>query len=315
MGERLAGVDAARVVFCLAVVVLHSLPGLSEPIDTPWVLVAAAAARAAVPFFFIASGYFLKTSEFSTRLWFRPLRRLLPAYLFWLAAYNFVDLLSGGNVQFGWRDLLTGGRGFHLWYLPALGVALAAVGTLLATVGRAATGLICFGLAMTSLLIGSYATVAGLPEIAGQRMLAAPLFVFIGAALADRQVRVPLRPAALAVLVAWAAVIGEEYLIATLGQTAVVSNAIIVSTYALGTAAFLFALALPAQGEVGRLAVLGPVTLGVYAAHLFFVRIFVRCFGNETPLQVLAAAVPAFAAALLVSMAMARVRLLRPVVA
>src|SRR5579871_5387502 len=95
---RNQGVDAFRYLLAYLVVLLHSLPGNAVTADAVWPFWLSSICRAAVPFFFVASGYFLKPAPGLAAV-LKPLKRLLPVYAFWFAIYAIWDVLQGGLHQ------------------------------------------------------------------------------------------------------------------------------------------------------------------------------------------------------------------------
>lgn len=284
--ERHAGIEAARLVLCLAVVLLHALPDLTRPAA----IAVAAACRMAVPFFFIAAGAFLRVpARWTSQILTRP-ARVLALYGVWFVLYIFFFRVHGP----GWRphptDLLTGGAAFHLWFLPALAVSLMMVASGLALGLPRRTLAAAVLLAAASLAFGSYHQALGLPLLRGTRSLAAPLFVMIGVLLSRRTLRLGLAGALGLLMLAYGLELGEEWLIARLSAAPPTSHDIILSTYLLGIAAFLVARALPPLPAVRWVAKGGRVSLGVYAAHLAILLLLSPRIGGS-------GLVPAFAAA------------------
>ena len=146
---RISSIEAMRTLALLAVVVIHSSP-FANPFDpTIWpephqIYLAALfnqLTRFAVPFFFLTAGFFfepkLKGPNAGTALW-RYCRPLLLLWLVWSLVYMLVPfnppaVLSQGYLatmapQWAWllsdtNNLWVGGM-VHLWYLPALVLAM-----------------------------------------------------------------------------------------------------------------------------------------------------------------------------------------------
>lgn len=138
-----AAVDVAKLVFAVLVIAVHTDPLSSlSPIVNYWLV--SVPARLAVPFFFLAAGYFLaekmhsqKTRRQAWRAALRYLRRLSRLYLVWSlvylphAFYLWVSehhFAGGYWLAYGQR-LLFSGSYYTLWFLPAmlLAVPLAAM--------------------------------------------------------------------------------------------------------------------------------------------------------------------------------------------
>jgi surface polysaccharide O-acyltransferase-like enzyme len=313
MAARHQGVDAMRFALCFAVVLLHAMPASDLGAPPIWAMVVGSLCRGAVPFFFVASGYYLRLPDRITpQLAIKPLRRLGPPYLAWVLIYTAVDYLAWGSVpDLGPRTLLTGGDAFHLWFLPALGVALVLVPAAILLLGNVGAVLLCGTLAAASIALGGYRGALELPEVGATRLMVAPLLVLIGSWLARRSAALPASVAIPLVIAAWGASLVEEATIAWLDQAPLRSHPIVISTLALGTLFFLLARALPAGRRTTAVAPLAAISLGIYASHLLFVRAFGMLIGSGTPERALAVAVLAFAAATLLSWLLARTRFTR----
>jgi surface polysaccharide O-acyltransferase-like enzyme len=165
--SRHDGIDLVRLLMAFAVVLLHALP---KPVDTPggapWVILLATACRAAVPFFFVAAGYFMRPpSSLRWSVVQRPLLRVVPAFLVWVALYHAASVVLGVPARaMRWTDLFSGGLAFHLWFLPALAAAMILVTAGIAVLGRRWTRVLCCVLAACALAVGSYHLLSGLRE-------------------------------------------------------------------------------------------------------------------------------------------------------
>jgi surface polysaccharide O-acyltransferase-like enzyme len=276
---RLEGVDALRAIAFVAVVTLHSLNDTAGHLGLE---VANNATRFAVPFFFLASGYFLSPTAPAGRLIWRVTLRLAPVFFVWLAVYMFAagDLATFRNPVKLSHYLLAGGPGPHLWFLPALGLGI----TIVALCRR--SELLLIGLVVlffvASLAFGPYRELLHLPESPiGPRngpMLSVP-FVGLGYLIARRQ----LRPGVLAGL---ALTIGGLALQLTesFGLERITGGFLNADSY-VGTLPFavgVFFLSLRAtEGSVTRgLAMIGRITLWMYCVHLLFVWGFDRMLGD-----------------------------------
>ncbi|MGN1479071.1 MAG: acyltransferase family protein [Acutalibacteraceae bacterium] len=139
--------DLVRFICALLVVTIHVEPfGLAETTSLFGYLnfgIQNYLARIAVPFFFVASGFFLykKTTlpEFDTAPTKKYVVRLLKLYLIWTIIYlplAFLSLLKEGwglkhAVPVYIRNVIFAGSYMHLWYLPSLIVAVIIVSFLL----------------------------------------------------------------------------------------------------------------------------------------------------------------------------------------
>lgn len=155
--ERLASLESLRVLAILGVISQHTLPpemflGLGTTVNL-LVCLTDPIQRFVVPFFFMLSGYWfgksLQSGVPAPALLLRYAKRLIPLFIVWSVIYSFIPSTPNwweDVSQFGvlrplyWQFMLTidwitlhplallwFGTIGHLWFLPALLVALAAV--------------------------------------------------------------------------------------------------------------------------------------------------------------------------------------------
>lgn len=289
---RDAGVEAGRYAMALLVIVLHVLyapvangPFVAAPL---WVGIVDCVTRAAVPFFFVASGFYLRTDRPLGQLVLRPIVRILPIFVFWVLLYwvvaHFAPHMHPTRLWLGL--FLSGGAAYHLWFLPALLFAQIAVALGERLLGSVVTGVIVVLLALAGPILWDYGPIFGLghavePLLYVARQMAAPAFVWLG-------VRARTQPR-VAPLVAWplAGAAGvslwlEDYAVSRLsGHPGYVSYDILFSTFAFGYAAFVAARSVDHTRWARRLAPLGRLSLGIYAVHLLFVIQFREWLGNR----------------------------------
>ena len=311
--RRIQGIDAGRFVMAFLVVTLHSLPRGVTGASIIGML-----CRCAVPFFLIASGYLQNPpGRFAGEVLARPLWRLLPIYLFWMVVYYAVAGVSGIRpVHLDVSDLVSGGTAFHLWFLPALGVALVLVPAGVLVVGRRTTGVACAALAAAAIAFSTYHDVLHLPGSARRGgLMVAPLLVFIGHWLARHRVSPALPVAAALAVSGFAVMLCEELWIGHRLGLPLDDHDFSIGTFAYGAGIFLFARALPAGSAAGRLASLGTFALGIYVTHVLFVWGLAAAFPGATLPQVAWRAPIAFAGALLLTMVLRKIPVLRRTVA
>lgn len=159
--------------------------------------------RVAVPFFFMATGYFVLDPERPDQLK-KSIRKNLLWYLFAVALYLpvnwYAGRLIGLNAGYVSQELLVLGTFYHLWYFPAV------ITGLLLTWGlyRLAGLRISLGISAVLYLFGLlgdsyYGLIAGVPILKGMYeglfailentrngLFLAPLFLLLGAALRER---------------------------------------------------------------------------------------------------------------------------------
>lgn len=129
--RNIPALDWFRLLAAVLVVAIHTGPLASfSPAADLWLT--RILARVAVPYFAMLSGYFLARSHWqgTGRLW----RHTLLLYATSVLLYLPLNIYAGNPVT--WRDLLLNGTFYHLWYLPALLMALP-LARLLARGGRA----------------------------------------------------------------------------------------------------------------------------------------------------------------------------------
>lgn len=185
--------DWFRLLAAVLVVAIHTGPlGSFAPAADLWLT--RILARVAVPYFAMVSGYFLARGHWqgTGRLW----RHTLGLYAASVLLYLPLNIYAGNPIT--WRDLLFNGTFYHLWYLPALLLALPLARLL------AGTGRVGWAVAGLLYLIGlggdSYYGLAGqLPGLSAlyeavflfwdytrNGLFLLPLFLLLGAAFAAR---------------------------------------------------------------------------------------------------------------------------------
>lgn len=123
-GKGYTGIEYFRIVAALLVIAIHTSP-LSSVSGTGDFILTRVAARTAVPFFFMTSGYFLisRYSRDAERL-VRFVKHTMLVYGAAVILYLPVNLYNGSfrmenlapNLV---RDIVFDGTMYHLWYLPA----------------------------------------------------------------------------------------------------------------------------------------------------------------------------------------------------
>jgi surface polysaccharide O-acyltransferase-like enzyme len=299
---RMVGIDAIRILAILAVIVLHAKPFMSPDFaGTPYSMLRDAIVqftRFAVPFFFIAAGYFLgrklTPSPESALMAWPYIRRISHLYLIWSAVYllfpsDWMGLLLDGNLKpFYWHIansfialtdnpivFIFKSTSVHLWFLPALVFAVAMLALAIRyrlvsfflplAIGLYGLGLLADTYSRTRLGLSiNYHLVLG--------MCYAPLFVGLGWRLAARTL--PKRSTAIMLIVGgFALQLAESnWLLFRYGQP------LVASAYLLGTVPFslgfmLLGLTLPTVGKDSVLTSMGSMTLGIYLIHLWVKRL------------------------------------------
>ena len=125
--KQSGGLDYFRLTAAFLVVEIHTSPFASLNADADFIFTRVFA-RTAVPFFFMATGYFLLPQYlFRRSMDYRPLLRTLKkliflylaAILLYLPVNCYAGQLRGVSAGGVLRMLLTDGTFYHLWYLPA----------------------------------------------------------------------------------------------------------------------------------------------------------------------------------------------------
>ena len=149
--NRIPSVDAIRVLAIVSVIATHTTPFQTQPLlgegELDVAIIINQAARFAVPFFFILSGYFwaIKFSDDSRVMQptLKAMKRIALIFIAWslicLLPLNLIETLNVAplgpitvmyeNLITAWRDnplnLILGGTKVHLWYLMSLLLSLA----------------------------------------------------------------------------------------------------------------------------------------------------------------------------------------------
>lgn len=296
---RIVGIDVIRILAILAVIFLHAKPFMSthDYAGTPYSVfrdLIVQFARFAVPFFFVAAGYFLNrrltTSPESASMAWPYIRRISGLYLIWSTVYllfpsGWMGLLLEGNLKpFYWHlansfialinnpiVFIFKSASVHLWFLPAL---LFAVSMLALAIRYRASHFflpLAGGLYGIGLLADAYSkTPLGL-SINFHLVLGlcyAPLFVGLGWRLATRVT--PKRSTALLfIMIGFTLQLAEAYWLSHMYALPLVSSAYLIGTVPFGMGFMLLGLTLPKFGTDYALSSMGNMTLGIYLIHLW----------------------------------------------
>lgn len=205
-----AGIDYFRVIAAFLVITIYTSP-LSSVSETADFILARVIARTAVPFFFMASGFFLLPGYIDER---KTVPGKLPAFLKKSATlYGIASLLYlPVNIYAGYfkasnlfpnilKDLVFDGMFYHLWYLPA--AILGAVITCL-LLGRLKVNY-AFAIALALYIVGLfgdsyygiaakvpfiksfYDTVFVFSDYTRNGLFFAPVFLMLGGLIAKRR--------------------------------------------------------------------------------------------------------------------------------
>lgn len=191
---RNSGLESLRILSLLGVVVIHVNAQKTFGSDVAVGHVLDEASRFAVPCFFILSGFFWKPQRLadiraqSNRI----LKRVGFLFLAWTALYWLAEF-SGLYPREFHPDaldytvlLLTGGAGYHLWFLPALIVGSVISWRLLRSVGLRNALVIACVLYSLGVLIGAYSPLLGFKQqiyVFRNGLFEAPLLLLVGYAM------------------------------------------------------------------------------------------------------------------------------------
>lgn len=299
MRSRIHSVDAMRIVAVALVVIIHTNPfeGVGASGNAVNFLLETTA-RVAVPFFFLASGYFFARQALNRDplAYFRSrARSLAELYAFgialtlpvYLAGTALEAVTAGDSVtrSVGRRlaeglspvDLLYYGTSVSeiLWFIPALAVALGLVAGF-AALGRSHLALpVALALHAVGLLGPEYAGLVDLPVDVRDGLFFGFFYVSVGHVIAARGWRGGSgRPGTLlAATVAFGVLhAAERYAMGYVFGDASVAAEVYAPSFTLGTAAFavslfLFLLSRPDLGASTRLPAWGSYAVGIYVAH------------------------------------------------
>lgn len=276
--ERNLGIDLGRLLGCYSIILLHqtgqqygSSDWVSDLLDQ--------GARWAVPFFFITTGYLLPTNTAWTKLVWKYFLRLTPVFVFWCAFYVLRSpdpktWFSGvGQIA---KLIVSGGAGYHLWFLTSLGLCIAIASPFLqfGKIGLLCLlGGLCFGVALA---IGPYE-----PLICASFENCVPLgarhgpffglvFLSLGAFIRSREISVSRNAGFFLLCLGILLTSAEIYGLFSAYGSHPTEHDFVVGTLPFGLGAFFLALTLTikAPSLVWITRNLGPVSLGIYAIHI-----------------------------------------------
>jgi surface polysaccharide O-acyltransferase-like enzyme len=273
-----SGVELFRFVLALLVITLHSIPvsvPARDPTYTPdWALFLSTLDRAAVPFFFIASGFYMRRGPDLRTVLLKPVRRILTVYVVAFAGVAAaLWLFPVKEIIYTPLNLLRGDAIGPLWFMPALAGSLVLVATGRHWLGDKLTFICAAALAVAGPLAYAYFPVLGLHGYYWRmvplvRQMPAPLLVWLGVWLAGRE-RLRIAPALLGFGASLALLFAEQALVSHLHDNRyIVSYDMLAATFALGIFTFLLARSISVPAPLARL---GELSLTIYLVHIFFV--------------------------------------------
>ncbi len=198
------GLDVFRMAAAFLVVAIHTSP-LATYSGTADFLLTRVAARVAVPFFFMVTGYFTFSpeEEHPGQAVRRRIGKTLGLYAGCIVLYVPLGIYAGHyegmTVWEALRLLVFDGTFYHLWYLPAMALGLGIVYALGSLLSMRATGIVTlvlyviglggdsyYGLiSQSAVLKGAYDACFHVFSYTRNGLFFAPLFLFLGAWMAD----------------------------------------------------------------------------------------------------------------------------------
>lgn len=233
--KEYTGIDYFRLISAFLVVAIHTSPLTSLNTTADFILTRVIA-RVAVPFFFMASGFFLfskkeEAREQSGRL-MAFVKKTAELYGITILLYLPLNIYTGTIKE--WRHLpnllkaiIFDGTFYHLWYLPAaiLGACITWLLLKRRTAGQA------LGISMVLYLIGLfgdsyygisekipflkavYQILFRFTDYTRNGLFFAPIFFLLGAFLAQKRKRLPLRTCLLGLTVSFGLLLIEALLL------------------------------------------------------------------------------------------------------
>ncbi|MEW5803693.1 MAG: acyltransferase [bacterium] len=294
----IASIDSMRVLAIFAVVYLHSMTlNINEykgELSRLLAIVTNQGARFAVPFFFIASGYFfgkkLQSGIGARPLFIRYARRLSGILVKWSIIYFIISIslqeiaekgLSGAlysKVHYWIIDhpgrLLLEGTSGHLWFLVSLIIALGILTVLISHGLDKTVPMVSISLYVFGLLGGAYSlTPLGFqfPFNTRNGPFFSTIFVAIGWWLSQNEFFVKASTACIISSVGFLLHTTEALLLYKFYNVTPLFHDCLIGTLLYGTGVMLFALAKKDFLECTYLPALGKYTLGVYVSHILFI--------------------------------------------
>ncbi|MCP5078224.1 MAG: acyltransferase family protein [Psychromonas sp.] len=304
---RLNGVELFRLFAIFGVIIIHSSPFSEAFIGT----VIEQLSRFGVPFFFLVSGYFFvlnveNKKEKTLDIAFRQIKKIIFIYAIWYVVYDFwsfftVDscsdirltcLVSTFKEQFqilideliesNFIHLLTGGRAYHLWFLPSLAIALLLLAfSLKYNFFKIGMGGAIFLFVITLLNTPYRDTAIGIDiGITNSRNgpFFSSIFVFLGAAIARYQLvqsrmLASLPTAIFICLIGFVAqYIEAEVLSMYTNNGDIISFDFILFTIPFAVGSFLISLHFKSANRIPGVFIFSRLTLGVYLVHVLVMR-------------------------------------------
>ena len=289
ISQKNLSIETLRYIAAFAVICIHFF----YPKDKQLTLIINQWARFAVPFFFVASGYFLsqklKKNDAPPVYW-NYVKKVLILYIAWQFIY-FINPNHYGEIYIrGWQqaylvklnkvilqnwDIMLGGWAPHLWFFEslALTVCFFFLFRLKRVYGMLVLGIIfyvlgCLTKAYVKTKIGIPVSYLGLPKTFNSNyfICASALPFTLGVLISKHNIHVKWWIAFIIIIVGYALHFTEVWYLGTLKLHQRIDYGF--STFILGVGVFLLGLSRVKILESGFLAKLGGLSLGIYAIHV-----------------------------------------------
>ena len=298
--KKIASLEFARIIAMLAIVGLHCQMALSYWLwdDVPWVgYILNQMSRFAVPLFFLISGYLiqpkLSTNPIGTvKRYSKPLIRIWVVWsvICLLVPFQWQTVSNAGYLaerQGYWgylmqspiNSLLEGGL-VHLWFLPALVMAVALIACLVRVKLSQLLLPIALLLYVYGVLAGSYSTLTELPSPFFTRNgpFFSTLLVVLGYLIREKQWLWSHNSALRMIILGIGLHFAEAY---WLTQHNVVFNShdCLFGTVIWSLGIFMWLLARPNFGNMPWVLKWSPNILGIYVSHLLMIIVMMNVAG------------------------------------
>lgn len=294
------GIDYFRVIAAYLVITIHTSP-LSSVNGTADFMLTRIIARVAVPFFFMASGFFLFPKTEAAEL--RPDKRMAflkkTAILYAIAILTYLPLNMISGTTKEWehlpnllKDLFFDGTFYHLWYLPAAIIGATITWILLSKLKTGQAFAVSLFLYIIGLFGDSYYGIADkIPVAKGfysvlfqfsdytrNGLFFAPVFFMLGALLARKSKRYQIKLYLIGLSVSVVLMLAEGLILHGFGVQRHDSMYIML----IPSMVFLFQILLSWKG--GNLKSLRNLSLFIYLIHPAII-VVVRGLAKVTRLQ------------------------------
>ncbi len=279
--KKLQGIELGRIISVFGVIVIHTVP--FEQQFPAFAVFLNNFFRFAVPFFFIASGYFFAQSldkKPLAQVWVKTMLKLARFFIIWSLIYVVWKVTREGWGPFwdyyGTRPVVIArtGTAFHLWFLPSLACGLSVVALFVKLRWQKVLLLVCGVMYAWATLSRAYSeSPLVVPRLIND-MRDGPFFSSLFVAMGYMIYRKQWKPAnwyqglgVFMVGVLWSLI--EVWWLAIHWNEPLLGQDFVFGTVLLSIGSFWLFLAL-SDHAIGTWAPLGTLTLGVYLIHRAF---------------------------------------------